>query len=210
VVDICGYAYRSYVGITDGHSGGFVVFILLVDRVYTHDGAARARDDAVGQVAVCADEDVSWKFTDGDLVRGLLELDDLLILELGFFMDDEIGVHGALVAFVLTWDFLVTTDTWESDALKATFDAQLFGMLAIPALYRKDGGFGGEGGCANDYARDAHQSRYIVRRQITNGDVVDGGVEHKLVLWEVDIWLLRVDYALGALSQRSFEQRDRA
>jgi len=86
-------------------------------------------------------------------------------------VDNEVGIHGTFVAFVLTWDFLVSTYSRQRNGLKASFDAQLLSMLAVPALYGYDSGFRGQGRCANDYARYAHQCRNVVGYQITDGDV---------------------------------------
>lgn len=56
-------------------------------------------------------------------------------------------------------------------------------MLAISALYRECRGFRGERGGANDDSGYADEVGYVGRVEIANGNLGDGGVNEKLVLW---------------------------
>ena len=103
------------VGVADGDAGGLFVrggLGGLVDGEDTHYGAARAGDDTVGEVTVGGDDDMAREFADGDLVGGFLKFDDLLVNEVGFFMEDEVGVEGALFACVLAGYPAATTSPW--------------------------------------------------------------------------------------------------
>jgi len=84
------------------------------------------------------------EFADRDLVGGFLEFDDLLVLELGLFMDYKVRVEWALITLVLTRDPLPATSSGQGDALETTFDTHLFGVLAISAFDCKDRSFGGQ------------------------------------------------------------------
>ena len=90
-----GDADSAEVGVADGDAGGLFVrgrFGGLVDGEDAHYGAARAGHDAVREVAVGGDDDVARKLADGDLVRGFLELEYLLVDEVGLLVEDEVGV----------------------------------------------------------------------------------------------------------------------
>lgn len=91
---VCCDADGTEVGVADGDAGGrgFGGLLGLVDGEDSHDGAAGAGDDAVGEVAVGGDEDVAGELANGDLVRSFLEFDDLLVDELRFLMHDEVWV----------------------------------------------------------------------------------------------------------------------
>jgi len=92
--------------------------LAVVNAEDAHDYASRTGDDAVGEVAVGADENVAGKFADGDVFGGFLEFKDLLVDELGFFVDNEVGVERALVA--VRWAVLRSgADSRECYACKA-------------------------------------------------------------------------------------------
>lgn len=56
-------------------------------------------------------------------------------------------------------------------------------MLAIPALYRECCSFRGECGGTNDDSGYADEVGYVGGVEIADGDLGDGGVDEKLVLW---------------------------
>lgn len=113
-------ADKADVGVADCDSGPRALGTFrLVDREDAHDGAARAGDDFVGEVAVGRDEDVARKFTNWDHIGGFLEFEDLLIDESAFFVHDEVRVHRAALCLV-SGDVRAVAGPREGDTGEAT------------------------------------------------------------------------------------------
>lgn len=171
----------------------------LVDREDTHDGAAGARDDFVGEVTVGGDEDVAWELADWDHIGGFLEFENLLIDECAFFVYDKVRVHGTTFC-------LVAGDVWtvagprEGDTGEATEDGDGFRVAAVAAHDVHEGNFGGESGGADDDARDADELRNVGCVQVSDGDHIGAGVKNELALGEgAGVIGAREEHAPGAV-----------
>lgn len=86
--------------------------------------------------------DVTGQFSDGYIVRGFLELEDLLVDELALFVDDKIGIERAL-GRVFARLGGASTGTGKRDSCKATGDGNVLRMLTIPTLNVERCGFRG-------------------------------------------------------------------
>jgi hypothetical protein len=80
---------------------------------------------------------MSGKFSNGNLVRGLLELDNLLIHELRALVNYNIRIHwtGGFSRHLGS-----IAHSRQGDSSKATGHGQNLGLMAVPALYVESGG----------------------------------------------------------------------
>jgi hypothetical protein len=100
--------------------------------------------------------DVTRQFTDGDVVWGFLQLDDLLIDKVTFFVDDKVGVQGT-GSRVFAGLCGTSTCTRQSETREASQDWDVLRVLAVATLDVQSGSFGGKSAGSNDDSRDTDQ-----------------------------------------------------
>jgi hypothetical protein len=134
LVDIGGDANCAKVRVTDSNCSLLFTTLLLVNGKDTHNCASGTGNDSVGKVSVGRDKDVAGQFTHRDLVRGFLELENLLVDELTFFVVDNVGIEGTLLAWRLVTRLLGASATpRKSQARETTIDVDVFAITAALA-----------------------------------------------------------------------------
>ncbi len=144
------------------------------------------------------------QLADGDLVRGLLQLDDLLVVEARLFVDDEVGVERALFCGVAGGPEPATLPR-EGDAAEAAEDGDVLCVVAGAALDVDGGGLGRHDGGADDDAGHADQPRDGEGVEVADGHIFGSGVQEQLVFWEFDVGLVGVDDPVCAALQGGLE-----
>jgi hypothetical protein len=107
---------------------------------------------------------VTRQFTDGHVVWGFLQLDDLLIDKVTFFVDDKVRVQGT-GSRVFAGLCGTSTCTGQGEAGEASQNWDVLRVLAVAALDMQGGGFGGKSAGSNDDSRDADQIGDVGSRQ---------------------------------------------
>lgn len=120
-------------------------------------------------------------------------------------MVNHIWIERTLVAGLITWLLATATASWEGQARKASFDVNIFAVIAVLAADVDDSRLGRDSGRSNNNTWDSDQVRDIGGIQISNRDMGGRGVQKKLVGGKGDVPLAGVDDSSSAVLQRQFK-----
>lgn len=111
------------------------------------------------------------QLTHRNLVGSLLQLENLLINKLTFFMMDHIRVQGTLFTRLFAGFLFSTTASGKSQSGETTFNMNIFAVPTVLALNMNGGRFGRDSGSSDHDTRDTDKVRNICCVQITDRDV---------------------------------------
>jgi hypothetical protein len=82
---------------------------------------------------------MAGQLTNRHLVRGLLQLENLLVHKLAFFMVHHIGVEGAVLTRLIAGLLVSSTPSWEGQTSKSTVNMDIFAVIAVLATDMNNG-----------------------------------------------------------------------
>lgn len=141
---------------------------------------------------------MSGQFTNRNLIRGLLQLDDLLVDKCRLLMHNEVWVERTLGSRIVL-NSLARALAREGYASEATEDRHRLLMLAVSALQMQFCRFGRHDRSADNDTGNSDQPGNGHGIKITNGDVLGVGVKQQLMFGQLYITVVREEDSVGAL-----------
>lgn len=156
---------------------------------------------------VSRDEDVSRKLSHRNLVWSLLQLDDLLVDKLGFFVYDEVRVKWTRLGGIVPLPFSATA-AWKSYARETAIYANGGCIAAVSALQVKLCSFGGHDRGTDYNAWYPDKPRDCKGVEIANRNILGIRMQEKLMWGYVDFEIVGKDNPLGTSSQGALELQE--
>lgn len=97
------------------------------------------------------------QFTHRHLVRGFLQLQDLLIYKLTLLVVDHIRVKRALIAGLIAWLLVTAAASWQGQSREATFNLDILAVIAVLAANVDDSRLGRDSRSPDHNSRDSDQ-----------------------------------------------------